>query len=196
VTLASVTAQDPLAGFCIARTLPLEGGLADNPADPGCVTNHGISLRWALSEIAADPSSARGLDIDHDGHVDRRDIIGLTADDAADIYYADWWLPGWYRRLSPEMVAWKCFDIAVNTGPKRASVILQKALARVGVNVARVAGLSGEIVGAVQAQAAQDDGEALLQAIRAEQRDYYERLIALEPKLSVFRHGWLSRAAT
>ena len=195
MSLQSIQAVDPVAAFCIGKTLPFEGGLADNKADPGGVTNDGVSLRWALAEIKVDPSTARFLDNDHDGHVDRQDIIGLTSDEAADIFYQCWWIPGWYRRLAPQMVAWKCFDIAVNTGPKRSSVILQKALTRSGVAVTRVAGLSGEIVAAVQAQNAKDQGERLLAAIRAEQRDYYLRLIVLEPKLSVFRNGWLKRAA-
>jgi lysozyme family protein len=99
MTLATVRAIDPVAAWAIARTLPLEGGLVDNPHDPGGVTDHGVSLRWALAEIAAHPDEIALFDIDHDGVVDAADIRGLTPTTAADIYFTAWWKPGWYGRL-------------------------------------------------------------------------------------------------
>jgi lysozyme family protein len=195
VSLASLQARDPVAAWSIQRTLKLEGGLADSAADPGGVTNFGISLRWALAEIGADPQTARFLDVDHDGHVDRKDIIGLTSDEAADGYFACWWSPGWYASLAPRLVAWKTFDIAVNTGPKRSGLILQKALCAVGEAVAVDAQVGPKTQAAVARQAAKDQAAALLVAIRAEQKHFYERLCVLNPDLVTFKKGWLRRAA-
>jgi lysozyme family protein len=197
MTLATVRAIDPVAAWAIARTLPLEGGLVDNPHDPGGVTAHGVSLRWALQEIAAHPVEIALFDVDHDGVVDGRDIRGLTPDQAADIYFTAWWQPGWYGRLSPAQVAWKCFDIAVNTGPKRAATILQKALARFQAKVVADGSVGPATLAAAAAVTAKaaDEGLSLLNAIREEQAAFYRSLVAAKPGLGVFLKGWLNRAA-
>lgn len=195
MSLADIRLRDPKAAFAIARTLPLEGGLVDNAKDPGGVTNYGVSLRYALAEAKVHPNTARFFDIDHDGHVDRKDIAGLSQDAAADIFLNCWWAPGWYANMQPDLVAWKCFDIAVNTGPNRAALILQKALDDVGATVPIDAAIGPKTVLAVAAQAAADQGVRLLSAIRREQADFYKGLIAKEPDLATFRKGWLNRAS-
>lgn len=195
MSLASLALEDPKAAFCIRRTLPLEGGFVDDPADPGSITNHGISLRWALQQAKVEPETVRFLDIDHDGDVDRRDIAGLTPDDAADILYQCWWRRGWYANLVPDTIAWKAFDIAVNTGPKRAAIILQTALNKCdhAIPVDQIVG--PKTVLAVAAENAHDGGQLLLTLMRGLQAAFYQSLIAKEPKLVRFRSGWLKRAA-
>jgi lysozyme family protein len=196
VTLASVTAQDPLAGFCIAKTLPLEGGFVDAPDDSGGPTKYGVSLRWALLAVKASPTLALTLDHDHSGHVDHRDIQGLTQDEAADAYFEGFWLGGWYERLAPEIIAWKAFDIAVNTGPKRSALILQNALCSVGRAVSVDAQVGPQTVGAVAAERAFDNGARLLAAMRVQQAKFYRRIVSLsDGKLDKFLAGWLKRAA-
>ena len=85
--------------------LSYEGGLVENPLDPGGLTNWGISSRSYPS----------------------LDIRNLTRDDAASIYKKDYWdavhgdeLPG------PMAVA--VFDSAVNQGAGTAKRMLQIAL--------------------------------------------------------------------
>lgn len=194
MTLASIRSANPLAAFCITKTIGLEGGLVDSAADPGGLTDYGISLRAALAQVALHPDELALYDVDHDGHLDRRDIAGLTQDEAADIYLADWWTPGWYARMAPQAIAWKCFDIAVNTGPNRAARILQQALCDVGAAVP-VDGVVGPVTGlTVRGQASKDRGVRLLAAIRAEQAKFYRGLVAAQPKLKTFLAGWLNRA--
>lgn len=199
MTLASVTAADPVAGFCIARTLPLEGGLVDNRSDPGGVTDHGVSLRWALAEINANPDELALFDVDHDGDVDRADIVGMTSDQAADVYHECIWKPGWYHHLAPPvMVAWKTFDIAVNTGPKRSGIILQRALVRLGAEGLANDGVVGPAtIAAALAQmaGAQDQGFTLLNQLRLVQMAFYRTLAQTKPSLAQFLDGWLRRAA-
>jgi lysozyme family protein len=195
VSLADIRLRDPTAAYAIARTLPLEGGLVDDPRDPGGVTNRGVSLRYALAQVAADADTRRWFDIDHDGVVDRRDIAGLTPDVAANIYFNGWWLTGWYGRLTPASIAWKCFDIAVNTGPKRAALILQKSLQALGADIAVDAVVGPQTIAATGAEAARDQGAALLAEIRDQQADYYRALAASAPELKPFLRGWLNRAA-
>jgi lysozyme family protein len=197
LSLASIRVEDPKAGFAIARTLPLEGGWSDSPADRGGATHYGISLRWALQEVKAHPDTIRMLDLDHDGDVDKADIRGLTQDGAADLYFQCIWRRGWYGSLDPQMIAWKCFDIAVNTGPKRAAVMLQSALNCLGQNYGiAVDQVVGPITRAAVAKEAKRDGGAeLLNELRLLQRDFYNGLARKEPKLHLFLDGWLKRAA-
>lgn len=82
-----------------------EGGLVDDPRDPGGLTNFGISQR-AYPKV---------------------DIRGLTKLKAAEIYHADYWLPIRGDEL-PEAVAIVLFDMAVNMGKDRAVRLLQRAL--------------------------------------------------------------------
>jgi lysozyme family protein len=194
VTLTELRLRDPKAAYCIERTLPLEGGLADNPHDPGGLTNFGVSLRYALAEVSAHPDTIRFLDIDHDGHVDRKDIAGLTQDEAATVYFEGWWLTGWYAKLVPNLIAWKCFDIAVNTGPNRAALILQKALYVVGRDVARDGAIGTKTIAAVVAENEKNGGVHLLQCMRDGQAYFYRGLVLKEPSLRPFLDGWLARA--
>ena len=195
MSLADIRLHDPKAAFAIARTLGLEGGLAESSGDPGGETNYGVSLRYALAEAGLHPETVRFFDIDHDGHVTRKDIVGLTADDAAVVYWQCWWLPGWYANLQPDLVAWKAFDIAVNTGPNRAALLLQKALVALGAQVAVDSVVGPRTVLAVQAEAARDQGGRLLEKVRQLQALFYSGLVAREPALRRFLDGWLRRAA-
>lgn len=98
----------------VAEILRQEGGLADNPHDPGGLTNYGISQR-------AYPSL---------------DIRALTEADARAIYRRDYWLAPRLDRLPPGL-ALAAFDCAVNQGTGTAVRLLQAAL---GVTVDGVIG--------------------------------------------------------
>ncbi len=95
-----------------------EGGWVDDPHDPGGVTKWGITIRTLI---------AKGLDLNNDGVVDRRDIRDMTPDQARDIYRRDYWIGAACPRL-PEPLALLQFDCAVNQGVGRASRILQKSV--------------------------------------------------------------------
>lgn len=87
---------------CIAFTLAQEGGLVDDPADPGGLTNFGISQR-AYPNV---------------------DIRGLTAAAASDIYRRDYWnaVSGDSLPIGLDLMV---FDMAVNAGVGRSAMILQ-----------------------------------------------------------------------
>lgn len=195
MSLATIRQRDPMAAWAIARTLGLEGGFVDDPKDPGGATAFGVSLRYALAEVRVHPDQLRWFDMDHDGHLDRKDIAGLSEDDAAEVYFNGWWLPGWYGKLSPQLIAWKAFDIAVNTGPLRSAILLQKALVCAGEAVGIDADVGPQTLAAVKRQEAKDQGVALLGLIRAQQAAFYRGLVTKEPDLKRFLAGWQARAA-
>ena len=103
--------------YALAAVLRHEGGLADNPHDPGGVTQFGISMRFL---------KAVGLDPNRDGAVDRLDVLGLTPEAAAPIYREYFW-NALRCNILPDGLDLAVFDSAVNQGQGAAAKMLQRA---------------------------------------------------------------------
>ena len=84
--------------LAIAVVLANEGGLVDNPSDPGGLTNFGISQR-SYPDV---------------------DIRNLTRDGAAAIYLRDFWH---YDGVTNQALANKIFDMSVNMGHAAISIL-------------------------------------------------------------------------
>ncbi len=95
-----------------------EGGLVDDPHDRGGLTRWGISLRMLIG---------RGLDLNNDGVVNRRDIRDMTAEQAVKIYHRDYWVAAACPAL-PHALRLPVYDCAVNQGVGRATRLLQRAV--------------------------------------------------------------------
>lgn len=91
-----------------SRLIGHEGGLVDHPADPGGLTNYGISQRSYPGE----------------------DIRGMTLQRAQDIYRRDYWGPAGCD-VVPTGLRFDLFDMAVNAGVGRAVRTLQRAVGQV-----------------------------------------------------------------
>jgi lysozyme family protein len=83
----------------------VEGGLEEDPADPGGTTNRGLSQR-EYPEL---------------------DVKTLSVEETTDIYHKDFWTPIHGDEL-PDSIAFALFDFAVNSGVPEAVHALQKAL--------------------------------------------------------------------
>lgn len=94
-----------------------EGGFVDDPHDRGGATKWGVTIRTLL---------AKGLDLNGDGVVNRKDIVDMTPNQALEIYRRDYWLKVKGDSL-PLPLALIVYDCAVNQGVRRASTILQKS---------------------------------------------------------------------
>ena len=102
----------------IALILHHEGGLADHPADPGGITNRGVTIHTA---------KALGIDKDGDGDTDRQDVMLLTEADAIRVFDFHYWDKVRADEL-PAGVDYCTADAAVNSGPRRGAIWLQRAL--------------------------------------------------------------------
>jgi lysozyme family protein len=131
----------------VSIILELEGGLVDDPRDPGGLTNYGISL-------AAYPK------------LGRQGILDLTPDEARAIYRRDFWDAARCSELPAELRL-AVFDAAINQGVKTAIRILQKAL---GVTV------DGVIGPLTLGAAARADPQKLVVDFMAERAGRYARL--------------------
>lgn len=104
----------------VAETLAHEGGYVNHKADPGGMTNLGITRKtWA--KWTNRPEKA----------VTEEEMRRLTVDDALRVYYAWYWQAVRADDL-PGGVDFLCFDIAVNSGPGRSVRMLQKAVNQLG----------------------------------------------------------------
>lgn len=103
----------------IETVLAHEGGYVNDPNDRGGETNFGISKRKYPNV----------------------DIAALTRHGAIEIYRRDYWLPI-YNEIESQTAATKVFDLAVNTGHRRAHQLAQWACCDAG-RLVRVDGLFG-----------------------------------------------------
>lgn len=105
-----------LFDIAVKRVLEDEGGYSEHPSDPGGITNHGISIRFAGSI---------GFDMDGDGDTDKADMVAMTRDAAKDIYREHFWTPNRCDEM-PHGVGYALFDGAVNQG-SLAAKFMQRA---------------------------------------------------------------------
>ena len=158
---------ESLIGFVLAH----EGGLSEDPVDPGGITHWGISLR-SYPKLGPDG------------------IRNLTVEQARDIYYRDWWLPLRCPQIHDDKVAQKYMDTCINVGRDAGTRILQRAVAWAGHPVTVDGGIGPKTIAAVNASEPQE----LLAAMRLYQAEHYDRLIRKNPALAKFQRGWMARA--
>ena len=148
----------------LAAVLKSEGGNDDDPSDHGGRTSRGITQReydaWRTE---------KGLPL--------LDVWQAPQEDIDTIYHDEYWEP--YCDLLPVGVDYMFFDMSVNAGPYRATVLLQRAL---GVTA------DGKI-GPITRQAITGaDPVRLASSYAAQKIAFYTSLH--QPK---FIRGWLNR---
>lgn len=146
----------------IARILEEEGGYVVHEADKGQETKYGITKRW-YPDV---------------------DIANLTINEAANIYYWDYWFKNKCHLLPPE-IALVFFDCAVNQGSNFASKSLQQVL---GVT-------DDGIIGPQTTDAAAAAPQLILLAKYIKLRcQRYTDIATKDPAQKVFLKGWINRA--
>ncbi len=135
--------MDEQARKLILRTIDKwEGGLNDDPDDPGQLTKFGISKR-TFPEV---------------------DIASLTKEGASAIMFAAFYSPLNLQGIESIRLRWKVLDIAINSAGWRAAKFLQNA---VGV---KADGLIGPITLAAVNSA--DPGKIVFKLIKKQARHY------------------------
>ena len=141
-----------------------EGGNDDDPVDHGGRTSRGITQREYTAWL-----SEQGMP--------DKDVWTAPDSEISEIYHDEYWQP--YCDNFPTGIDYLYFDMAVNAGPHRAAIILQRA---VGVtDDGRIGPITREAVAAV-------DPSKLIEDYTATKRDFYVSLH--QPR---FLKGWLNR---
>lgn len=150
---------------CLALVLKSEGGFVNNPADPGGMTNLGVTK--AVWE-------------EWTGHaVDEKTMRNLTPQQVAPLYKAKYWMACYAPQLKTG-VDYCLFDAAVNMGPGRAVKLLQEAMQCVP---------DGTIGPRTMQLLDQKKPEDIVQAFSQRKISFYEGL----KTFPVFGAGWLKR---
>ncbi len=164
----------------IASVIAVEGGYVNHPADPGGETNMGITKQVAVANGYIGPMRTlpRGV--------------------AESIYYDRFLVgPGYAGLISIDAaVTEELFDTSVNMGPSRPSTWFQRSTnALCGTTLTIDGRLGPGSIAAYQSCQAKLGASPLCVAtlgiLDAWQSGEYARLIGANPKLEVFRKGWI-----
>jgi lysozyme family protein len=156
---------------CLEMLLKHEGGFVNHPQDPGGMTNLGVTKR-TLEEYLRDSG---------EGEIEvTEDIMrSLTPEMVAPIYKKNYWDAVKGDDL-PAGVDWACFDWCVNSGRKRPSKSLQRAVGAVP---------DGAIGPATLAKVNEALPKNIVLAIHDDRQAFYERLSTF----GTFGKGWTRR---
>ncbi len=151
--------------------LPAEGGYSNDRNDPGGKTFKGIT------QATARRNGFSG------------DVRSLTDTQVNGIYYKDYWVPSSCANMQNSAMAIAHFDTVVNMGLGGAKKVLVNALKKLGIEASTSFSASrlAELVNGVS------DQKSLQEAYLAARKERYDSLIDRNPKLGVFRRGWMNR---
>lgn len=172
----------PHANFnsCVSSILEHEGGLTNDPNDPGGITNWGISLRFLL-------------DVEPTQHPSASTIQTMTKEQAIQIYKQFWWDKYNYEMFDYQLIVEKVFDLAVNMGNREATKLLQRSINHVHPAAELVIdGLLGRNTFQFSNRV---DPPSLRQQLRQYAKDRYIEIATHNPDMERFLKGWLNRAA-
>jgi len=157
-----------------------EGGLTDHSNDHGGITKYGVSLRFLQGLIPVDG------DIDNDGDIDKDDIKALTIEDSKEIYLKFFWSPLHLDSINSEELKLHLFDMGVNAGTRTSVKLLQRIL-----NTSE-----DGIIGKNTTFLINNYSGDLVKEYKKARQNYYLDIISKNPKLAVFKKGWMNRIET
>jgi len=147
--------------------LKSEGGYVNNPADPGGMTNLGVTKATWENWVGRESDEA--------------EMRGLTPEKVEPLYKKKYWDAVRGDELPPG-ISYLCFDFAVNAGAGRSIKTLQTA-----VGVTPDGGFGPMTMAAVQAV----DPNELIERFSQAKEDFYRSLTTF----ATFGKGWLNRVA-
>lgn len=171
----------------IIYVLGNEGGVSRDPKDPGGITKYGISLRF-LEHLSHSKLYAFLIG---EHKTDENDIENLTKEQAAEIYYGEFWNHE-YEEIGNQKLCNYIFDMAINMGPANAHRILQRAVNIYEDNNNLL--VNDGVFGKSTLDYTNKIGEALMPVLRSERICYYRLLVAEKPNQANELEGWINRS--
>jgi lysozyme family protein len=152
----------------LARVLKHEGGYVNHPADPGGMTNLGVTKAVWEEWVGRESNE--------------KEMRSLTPEIVAPLYRRKYWDKVQGDNL-PDGVDYAVFDFAVNSGPGRAAKFLQEL---VGVKA------DGAIGPMTLTAVGKKNPKELIAAYNAKRQAFLESL----PTFATFGKGWSTRVAS
>lgn len=163
----------------IEDILEREGGYVNHPSDRGGPTKYGVTLK-TLSAVLGRPATIE-------------DVRVLGYDQAATIYRDLFYRQPQIHRL-PGAIQPQIFDMAVNHGPHRAIVYLQRFLRECREPVKTDGILGPKTAGAAERVLQRIGSVAMNNGIAELRKRLYRQIVQHDPSQNVFINGWLARA--
>lgn len=167
---------------CLKFVLKWEGGLSDDPDDPGGRTYRGVT-------------QARYDQYRREKGLPLQDVAKMTEAEMREIYYFYYWQPS-KAGLLPIPLDLIVFDTAVNMGVKTSAILLQRALNSLLPQDSwiPVDGVIGQKTLAAISWAVKLKGmQALCDAYLQRREERYRAIVRANPRLGKFLKGWLNR---
>jgi lysozyme family protein len=148
-----------------------EGLNDDDPTDHGGRTSRGITQReytaWRFEH-----------------HLPDRDVWIASDDEIKTIYHDEYWKP--WGDVFPKGIDYMFFDMAVNAGPTRAAILLQRSLGVVA---------DGRIGPVTRNAIIATNPATLIARYSNAKRNFYNGIVAARSNQKKFIKGWLNRVA-
>ena len=174
---------------CQQFVLKWEGGLTDDAADSGGLTNWGVSWAYLKDLEKSRPSVLR--DILGSSAVTRQTIRNLTQAQAGALFKFSFWDP-FQLDDQPLAVALCAYDMNVNHGSRNAMKIVQRAanLMQSVMPKLSVDGLFGPKTRSAMRLLNCPNGVG---ALANKRQSFYDAIVANNPSQRVFIKGWTRR---
>lgn len=153
----------------LAAALAHEGGVSDHPADRGGLT------KWGVTQATYETWRAKT------GQAPRP-VVEMTEAEMRAIYLDGYWFPAGCDQM-PDELAETVFDMAVNSGVRRAVITLQRVL---GVT-------QDGIPGPETISAAHEAGPMVALHFLKARAALYRDIVRNDPTQIVFLAGWINR---
>lgn len=154
---------------CLETILHHEGGYVNHPADPGGMTNLGVTKRVYEEWVGRE--------------VDEAEMRALTPEDVAPLYKKNYWDKVFGDEL-PEGLDLCMFDFAVNAGKSRSVKFIQNVVGTVADG-----GMGPNTMKKINEYVDTNGIEQTIKEFQKERQNYYQLLDTFE----TFGRGWTRR---
>lgn len=167
-----------------------EGGIEDDPKDPGGFTNCGISLRLLKS---LDNDRLRRYGLPSADILSRVDVEQLTPAQIAAVYKGEFWDNAPFDQIRSQVIANYLFDACVDMGIAPGVKCLQRACWAVNQERTQLVD-DGRLGEQTLAMVNRCLPSFLLAAMRSERGGEYRLVAQTHPKENSDLEGWLNRS--
>jgi lysozyme family protein len=163
---------------CLKFVLKWEGGLTDDPDDPGGRTYRGVT-------------QSRYNEYRKAKKLPPQDVAKMTEQEMREIYWTYYWLPVRGDEFDYQL-ALAVFDTGVNMGPVTAIKLLQRAVNDLLPREKWVE-VDGKIGPQTLSTAKSLDAKRLALRLCERREERYKAIVRANPRLTKFLRGWLNR---
>lgn len=167
--------------YAIDVVLKNEGGISDNPSDPGGLTNSGITFRLYLQSY---PQATK------------EEFLALSLAQKKDFYKKQFWDVAPFDKINSMRLVTSVFDLCVNAGISQGVKTLQRGCNTSSTHIDVALAVDGVMGKKTLFWTNNLESSLILRSFREQRVIFYQNLVKEKPDLRVFLDGWINRAQT